>query len=626
MMALTQPPSLHCQRQQAVLQWLEAIPSQPVAHEATDNDTTLLRMPAELMAACLRKGSRETDKDAETAIHEFLKSMAVRDFSWPSEERSYPADNYSAPMQALVDLAYRWNLPLWFRLDLLPPNSYYGRKRTLYMTPSPMADLIIRLQSRLMASGMSYATYLSLLDVTVLNLQSIRMHFGPSFRHFLESDAAAQVQSDVLRNLSAVSRSRHPLPRVVKIGSLPYSLKGLEADDWKRLLQRATGADPPISEEDSLTVSNHELVKTSNILFRAYSPKDILYHTSWWLLQVMGPLVSDELFALVNANDFGETVLNMYCAVHVEATYHVLLAMTSQSRFADVERLLIGRHLQNVRSITLERLGYASGLGAEIKHALTSALERTDTVIWPDKLEESSREWLVLLHGRGYSGAAQGFFSKWFTDRVRFQEALAAEERVLEAKTYRLDVTRTISFIPALQSMAVSVATLSPPFYYAQGTNAMFYAGLGFLYARELFQALSSTAELLKGTAGGQRRLDVSAVKSSEATFWESFLSCPPGVDKSTLYPDLPALHVAYEAYVRFRNYSGDAPLKGPEWYSPEQVFFLTFCHATCEIDSSGRLMSQYCNAAARNYAPFAAAFSCSSESNMNPEDKCEYF
>ncbi|KAH7944168.1 hypothetical protein HPB52_016708 [Rhipicephalus sanguineus] len=153
----------------------------------------------------------------------------------------------------------------------------------------------------------------------------------------------------------------------------------------------------------------------------------------------------------------------------------------------------------------------------------------------------------------------------------------------------------------------------------------MLYGGLGFLYAREIFRMLSSTAELLNGMGGWQRRLVAPSGSGDEAAIWESFFSCPHSVDKGALYPELPALHVAYEAYTRFVNYSSDVPLAGLEGYGPEQVLFLTFCHATCEVDSSGRLTSRYCSAAAKNFGPFAAAFSCPPGSEMNIDERCEY-
>ncbi|XP_070388383.1 membrane metallo-endopeptidase-like 1 isoform X2 [Dermacentor albipictus] len=610
---------------EVVFQWLDSVGGGPSAYgDASENNSasTLLRRPAEFMAACMRIGAQS---DAKADLLEFGKFMAALGLPWQTEELSYSTSNYSAPLQALVDLAFRWNLPLWFRLDFIPPDVYHSRKRTLYVTPSPMAELSDRMESLLHASNATYASYLRLFNDTLLNSRD-GPKTTPSFIAFLESGAAAKVQRDVFGNLSSVARARQPLPKVNKIRHLTLSLKGVTHNDWVRVLQGSTRSLPSLTDEDSLTLSDRELLKAANTLFVAYSPRDILYHTTWWLLQLMGPLVSDDLFSLIYAHNHGKTVLRTSCAVQLEATYNVLLVAMRESSFDVVERLSVERHLQKVRTVALERLSYAGGLAASTKHSLTSALEKTNTVVWQDQFQfQSSWERLAHMYGNGYNVKDRTFFARWLADRVHFQESLATNERVAMDTTFRLDAGRVTSHSPASQAIAVSMAALRPPFYYTRGTSAMLYGGLGFLYAREIFQMLSSTAELLNRMGGWPRRLGAPPGSGGAAALWESFFSCPYSVDKGALYPELPALHVAYEAYTRFRNSSTDTPLRGLEGYSPEQVFFLTFCHATCEVDSSGLLTSQYCSNAVKNFAPFAVAFSCTSESEMNIDERCEY-
>ncbi|XP_075534974.1 membrane metallo-endopeptidase-like 1 [Dermacentor variabilis] len=610
---------------EVVFQWLDSVGGRLGAYgDASENNSAfmLLRRPAEFMAACMRIGAQS---GAKSDLLEFGKFMATLGLPWQTEELSYSTSNYSAPLQALVDLAFRWNLPLWFRLDLIPPDVYHSRKRTLYVTPSPMAELSDRMESLLRASNATYASYLRLFNDTLLNSRD-GPKTTPSFIYFLESGAAAKVQKDVFGNLSSVARARRPRPKVNKIRHLTLSLKGVTHSDWVCVLQGSTRSLPSLTDEDSLTLSDRELLRAANTLFVAYSPRDILYHTTWWLLQLMGPLVSDDLFSLIYAHNHGKTALRTSCAVQFEATYNVLLVAMRESSFDVVERLSVERHLQKVRTVALERLSYAGGLAASTKHSLTSALEKTNTVVWQDQFQfQSSWERLARMYGNGYNVKDRTFFARWLADKVHFQESLATNDRVAMDTTFRLDAGRVTSHSPTSQAIAVSMAALRPPFYYTRGTSAMLYGGLGFLYAREIFQMLSSTAELLNRMDGWPRRLGAPPGSGGAEALWESFYSCPYSIDKGALYPELPALHVAYEAYTRFRNSSTDIPLRGLEGYSPEQVFFLTFCHATCEVDSSGRLTSQYCSNAVKNFAPFAVAFSCTSGSEMNIDERCEY-
>ncbi|XP_070382110.1 uncharacterized protein [Dermacentor albipictus] len=94
----------------------------------------------------------------------------------------------------------------------------------------------------------------------------------------------------------------------------------------------------------------------------------------------------------------------------------------------------------------------------------------------------------------------------------------------------------------------------------------------------------------------------------------------------TSLYPVLPALEIAHDAYRRFRNVAEDVPLRGLEAYSAEQVFFLTACHVTCWTNSAGHRMSPECTDAMSNFAPFADAFDCPAGSPMNPHDRCRFF
>ncbi|XP_065282377.1 uncharacterized protein [Dermacentor albipictus] len=77
---------------------------------------------------------------------------------------------------------------------------------------------------------------------------------------------------------------------------------------------------------------------------------------------------------------------------------------------------------------------------------------------------------------------------------------------------------------------------------------------------------------------------------------------------------------------VRALNGSEDARLKGMQQYSGEKVFFLTMCHTLCEVDGRGSAWSPACNAAAREFEPFAKAFGCVGGSSMNPKEKCNFF
>ncbi|XP_054926337.1 uncharacterized protein [Dermacentor andersoni] len=192
--------------------------------------------------------------------------------------------------------------------------------------------------------------------------------------------------------------------------------------------------------------------------------------------------------------------------------------------------------------------------------------------------------------------------------------------RSFVSKVYRVDVVSLCRYNHALLKMAIAAASLNEPFFYHNGIAAMLYGGLGFLYARCLLCALDAVAQIADAAgrntpvAGGSDHL-------------EKALHCQrQEVDQETLYPFLPALEVAHAAYIKALNGREDTRLKGMEQYSGEQVFFLTMCHTLCEVDGRGSAWSPACNAAAREFKPFAKAFRCAGGSPMNPKKKCNFF
>ncbi|KAH7946152.1 hypothetical protein HPB49_020701 [Dermacentor silvarum] len=188
------------------------------------------------------------------------------------------------------------------------------------------------------------------------------------------------------------------------------------------------------------------------------------------------------------------------------------------------------------------------------------------------------------------------------------------------SQVYRVDITALCQYNQALLKTAIAPVSLDPPFFYHNGTTAMLYGGLGFLFARCLFFALDVVAQIADAT---NRNTPV----ADESGHLEKAVRCQqPEVDQETLYPFLPALEVAHAAYKKALNGSQDARLKGMEQYSGEQVFFLTMCHTLCEEDGRGSAWSPACNAAAREFEPFAKAFGCESGSSMNPKKKCNFF
>ncbi|KAL1416868.1 hypothetical protein MTO96_027463 [Rhipicephalus appendiculatus] len=144
----------------------------------------------------------------------------------------------------------------------------------------------------------------------------------------------------------------------------------------------------------------------------------------------------------------------------------------------------------------------------------------------------------------------------------------------------------------------------------------MVFGGLGFAYALGLLLAMD-VAALLNAAALGD------LLVAHDQDHLAEMMTCSDRSEKYDAFPFLPALEATHTAYVQSVRGTEEPRLKGMEGFTGEQVFFMTACLTLCQED--GQRSSPPCNAAVRNFAPFAAAFNCSHTSAMNPAKKCHF-
>ncbi|KAK8762509.1 hypothetical protein V5799_026224 [Amblyomma americanum] len=313
----------------------------------------------------------------------------------------------------------------------------------------------------------------------------------------------------------------------------------------------------------------------------------------------------------------------MMCASQVEATDYVLLAAVSQTMFPSEQRRSIRRHLERVHATAVEKVRASAMTASPVKEALLSFLQRTTTVTWPEEAFTPQND-----PSSNYSQSTSAYddgnvFTWWRSLRERLQRSMVSQQQAAIAKLPRLDTRAVTWYDPVLDVISVSYTALAPPLYYKRGTSAMLYGGIGFIYAREIAQALGVLTTLVDD--GGH--IIAPSDRAMSFTLWNN-MTCPhlEPSDVETMFPSLPALEIAHAVYLKYRDPKYDLPVKGLEKYTAEQIFFITFCLATCHVEFLGMSLSRFCNSAVENFQPFARAFSCPPGSRMNLERKCRFF
>ncbi|KAL3231561.1 hypothetical protein MRX96_023274 [Rhipicephalus microplus] len=356
-------------------------------------------------------------------------------------------------------------------------------------------------------------------------------------------------------------------------------------------------------------------------IIEANSAQDIFFHTIWWFLQFLGGAASDKLFLAISDLPQGRRCQRIVCFAHVDIAYNALLGSVHKALLSVHERHYISRQLENIRAVAFEKLRLYFKYNAETGKALSAVLESMSTVIWPED-DFGMTGGFDQYFGEPYRGQ-DNFIAEWVWSHLQRQARNStlllpknAQNYVAVADTFSVGPSHLTTYDPMRNAIAISVAALRPPFYYKEATSAVFYGGLGYLYADGIFNALDTVVHLLDGG---------NSVKPSEKertrAFWD-VTSCPRAIMKST-FPALLALDVAYTAYLRYRDDGSDFPLKGMPDFTPAQVFFATFCHGSCWVDRFGKRESHSCKHATENFDMFMKAFYCNFTAEKFPYAMC---
>ncbi|KAL1478540.1 hypothetical protein MTO96_016225 [Rhipicephalus appendiculatus] len=476
------------------------------------------------------------------------------------------AATYGKLLEALVVLSGKWFVPLWFQFDHVAATE---NSRFITIKTEPLTTLWRKLHGTLKA----YAGFVE---------QFIRVIYDngtasvpASYLEFLRTESA-EVQTKVLKWMSVAETDPHPMPVLgFKVG-----------------------------QRYSVFVSSTALMGAMNVATKALSAQQLLYHTVWWFVQQVGALTSNSLFETTTFA-LGES----------SALYEGLLCgIQHAANFPADDRKSVVETLNVVHSETSKVVRSSQTLGQPQRDWIYFMLLETQPVVWPLAPHFDPKD-LPRLYGESVDNT-RGFFGHWRSSHEGLAKQTGGPYHSAAAKFYRLDTTSLTFYEPVLKEIAVSTAAIQAPLYYGAGTEAMRYGGLGFAYADRLVRSMN-VRTLLHASA-----FAVTPVADLKDRLLEAML-CSDRNEKLKAFPYLPALALAHAAYSKTVNGTSDIRLKGLEEYSAEQVFFMTACLTMCEQDSAGRRHSPNCNAAARNFAPFAEAFNCPLGSPMNRRDKC---
>nr|XP_037290821.1 neprilysin-1-like [Rhipicephalus microplus] len=320
-----------------------------------------------------------------------------------------------------------------------------------------------------------------------------------------------------------------------------------------------------------------------------------------------------------------------FCVSEVEEIYRFLvIVLATVVNFRESLRLNISSQLAIVQQAAGALVGALPWLDNATKVASGKKIARAKTLLWPpnDFLTDDVLSVMYSGFPEDVLSADETFADLWLQSRQALSDLVT--DRSYEATAIDMLANTRLPLAQydyVRNTVRISVQALSAPLYYPQGTNAMFYGGLGFVYARELVKSLDGEGVTFDGdgNVGLDWSSDVWKITMVERTFCLAAQSgsaekrAPRPNVNNRLFPDIPALEVAYAA-LQWALALDPHPTRVLEHYTEQQLFFITLCYLMCGAAHPG---ARNCNKALRHFPPFAQHFDCKQGSGMKAAKPC---
>lgn len=374
----------------------------------------------------------------------------------------------------------------------------------------------------------------------------------------------------------------------------------------------------PFTKDDQILVADRSVLDFVNSIFGVFEDRQIVEHLSWQFVQSYGGVVGASPGDLA---DDGEDVV-LFCARQVEMAYAPLIAIIySKLRVTEHERRQVGGRVGRLVDKAIQLIGLVPWLTSDEKRAAESKLRRVRVQIWPSQQLAKEVEGIYYDFPTPIETMGKSFAATWIKTRKSFVGLAYRRHRELVAE-YPPALTAHPVYDYLTNTVSVAVSSLASPLYYANGTVAMFYGGVGFYVAGEVMRSLDMTG--LKVDANGRVNPSSFWISESSRDAMLRKLVCAGAEPNGTLLPYLPALEIARHAFLDDMLTTHERFQLSNELNEPK-VFFMTLCRLAC-AGSAPEATAVDRNALLRNSRDFSTVFRCPLDSPMNPATKCGFF
>ncbi|XP_037564884.2 endothelin-converting enzyme 1 [Dermacentor silvarum] len=558
----------------------------------------------------------------------FWKFLNECRLTWPEE----PESSNTSALDVLITLAFKWQVSLFFQvrvLRLVPTPNW-----RLTLDPGPLIPLMYQHHLTVKNTG-GYAKYWAAF------FYILRGSYDKSRINKTLIDSTMALEGDIFRRLLLAMRPPVVRPVLVPIGKIRLYTPPLDWKQWLRALKQLE-LQPEIESNDQVLITDAKFFQTMAAVMASYKDSQLLSLIAWSCVQLLAPAVDLQL--LQNRYDQGVILYRPYfCERFVETAYRLLvIALSSVSRFSRQERAAVSANFDLLVTTASDLVNDTDWLDAKSRQLAAVKLSATHLQLWPSErfLENEALDRMYAAFP-----SAQLPFAELWIQSSRCAAATYRTSANIDVLSYAVNYALPyLVYDAAGGAVKVAVGAVTPPLYYSDGTKAMFYGGLGFSMAVNLVASMDKQGLRWhpNGTFGDSF-LSNTLLHSASSRAYDHRDGClaaaqeapvddPPTYQtrtgsRTSVFPEIPALEVAYAAYRRSISESEDnSPQDIPRNLSGDQVFFMTLCYMTCSLPGAVGPHTIDCNKAVSNSEAFARAFQCPYGSKMNPKKKCTFF
>ncbi|XP_075723987.1 neprilysin-2-like [Rhipicephalus microplus] len=565
-----------------------------------------------MFRACAYDTSSQRDASALLMLRQF---MAQRGIPWPSKQSSLAV----RPLGVLIDLAYKWQVPLWFSVRFARKSLKISIPPAVIIAPSSYTLVWFSLHRDIVRRGAFQNHWRRLYD-------ALSDAPNASDSNAQRAQHTADVDSTVLGELAkALTNGSEPSDEGKLRNVSQQFTPNINYTEWRHQLQEHVL--PIIDGNYLLRVYNSAVLRATDALFSRFTEDTLLENMGWFFARLFAPLADPSLLRdRYGAPHSGEEELPLFCAAQVEALFRLLvISLYTVPRFSPALRDDVDQLLDAIREMAVDKVSGLPWLDKRSKQRAEHKLRKAGTVLWPpDNMLSGEGLATVYSKVRQPSGTSWTVVDAWVQGREAINSLDKSEHDVVMHMPANMELP-LVEYDYLRNEVRVSVQALSRPVFYFEGTRAMLYGGLGFLYAAEVVRALDADGALRDAYG-----VLVSNGSWLSPAWTEAVLDreeCLP--EPGGYFPEIPALEVAYASLEKSLVSSGERMRTAQSAFSERRLFYVTLCYLMCAnqtLQPQRRPFAGDCNKAVANFPRFAEDFGCSADARMRRERPCVFF